>query len=175
MAKMPSKSSFIERNAGMADKSAQAQQAGVPPTGQPAMAPLAGQPLPQNGAQLAAGGDNMNAQITDHMGQPQGPATIKSGEIVFSVESVIGAGNGNYDQGAKLLLGLHDKLQDHGEALVQKQSLAGAQGGAQGGSFASGKPQEAPPAPAQGLAAPSPIQAPPGPSLAQAAPTQPLA
>jgi hypothetical protein len=166
MATLPSKSSIIERNAGMMGKSAQAMQAGVPPTGQPAMAPLAGQPLPQNGAALAAGGDNMNAQITDHMGQPQGPATIKSGEIVFSVDSVIGAGNGDYDKGAKLLLGLHDKLQDHGEAIVQKQSLSGA----------SPSPA-APPGPPQGLAAPSPIPGPvqglPG-GTSSAAPPMPI-
>jgi len=157
MANLPSKSSIIERNAGMMTKSAQAAQMGVPPTGQPAMAPLAGQPLPQNGAALAAGPDNMNAQITDHTGAPQGPATIKSGEIVFSVESVIGAGNGDYDKGAKLLLGLHDKLQDHGEALVQKQSIAG-----------SDKAPQAPTGPPQGLAAPqAPVMAPNSPSLAQ--------
>ncbi len=140
MAHMPSKSSIIERNAGMMNKSA--------PTGQPAMAPLMGAPLPQNGVALAAGPDNMNAQITDHQGNPQGPAKIKAGEIVFSVESIIGAGNGNYDKGAKLILGLHDKLQQHGDQLVQKQGLGATQG----------SPLEA--APTQGLAAPEPIQSP---------------
>ncbi len=124
MAHMPSKSSIIERNAGMERKVASQT---APPTGQPAMVPMQGQPLPQNGAALAAGPDNIPAQITDHQGEPQGPASIKAGEIVFSVESIIGAGNGNYEAGAKKLLGLHDRLQDHGAQLVQKQSIAGAQ------------------------------------------------
>jgi hypothetical protein len=128
MAKLPSKSSIIERNAGMMNNVATQT---APPTGQPAMAPLAGQPLPQDGSQLAAGPDNINAKITDHQGNDQGPAAIKAGEIVFSVESVIGAGNGNYDKGAKTLLALHDKLQDHGAQIVQKQSIANPQASGQ--------------------------------------------
>src|ERR1700674_2430311 len=69
--------------------------------GQPAMPPN----LPPNGQMagqaLAQGGDNMPAQITDQQGQPQGPATIKQGEIIFSVEAIIGAGNGDYNKGVQ--------------------------------------------------------------------------
>lgn len=139
MAHLPSKSSIIERNAGMQNRVATKT---APPTGQPALAPLQGQPLPQNGSQLAQGGDDIPAQVTDHQGNAQGPAAIKSGEIVFSVESIIGAGNGDYSKGAQILLGLHNKLQDHGSQIVQKQSIAGAPQGAPN--------QQAP----QGLAAP---------------------
>ncbi len=138
-------SSILRRDTGIPEGAS-------PGTGQPAMAPLQGQQLPRNGAGLAQGGDNIPAQITDQQGKPQGPAAIKAGEIVFSVESIIGAGNGDYAKGAKLLLGLHDKLQDHGDAINQKQSLAGAKTGPGGPSQ-----QEMPP---QGLAAPQPQQGP---------------
>src|SRR5690606_16526895 len=80
-----------------------------------------------NGANLAAGPDNVPAVVTNQQGEPQGPAMIKEGEIVFSVESVIGAGNGDYDKGAKILLALHNKLQQSGAEFLQKNSLSGMQ------------------------------------------------
>src|ERR1035437_1261791 len=93
--------------------------------GQPAMPGS----LPPNGVQagqqLAKGGDNIPAQVQDQQGAPQGPAAIKQGEIVFSVESIIGAGNGNYNKGAELLLGLHKNQQPNGEAIQRQPSLGG--------------------------------------------------
>ncbi len=81
--------------------------------------------LPDNkGAQLAAGPDNVPAVIHGQDGTPKGPAMIKEGEIVFSVPSVIAAGKGDYDKGAKFLLELHKRLQTMGEQmLAQKQGL----------------------------------------------------
>src|ERR1035437_8958112 len=123
--------------------------------GQPAMPGS----LPPNGVQagqqLAKGGDNIPAQVTDQQGNVQGPAAIKQGEIVFSVESIIGAGNGDYNKGAQLLLGLHDKLQAHGDALNQQNSLAGASQPSQDPSQGMGASPQGP----QGLAA-APMAAP---------------
>ena len=80
------------------------------------------------GAALAAGPDNVPAMIHDQEGNPQQPAMIKEGEIVFSVESIVGLGKGNYDDGAAKLLALHDKLRNMGLELLQQNSLAGAPG-----------------------------------------------
>lgn len=80
-------------------------------------APVAG----LSGAELAKGGDNIPATIHDQQGNPVAPASIKQGEIVFSVEAVIGAGNGDYHKGAQFLLALHEKLQEKGEKLLAKQ------------------------------------------------------
>lgn len=77
---------------------------------------------------LAAGGDNVPAMVHDQSGTPQQPAALKQGEIVFSVEAVVGAGNGDFNKGSQLLLALHDKLKAHGTELLQKGSLAGAPG-----------------------------------------------
>ena len=129
----------------------------VPPTGQPAMPTQLGPDGQANGQALAQGGDNIPAQITDQQGNPQAPAAIKQGEIVFSVESIIGAGNGDYNKGLEMLLGLHDKLQAHGDALQQQNSLGGASNGPQGAS----QPQGLPPQQqgvAQGLAGTAPPQ-----------------
>lgn len=79
--------------------------------------------LPSNGAGLASGPDNVPAVIHDAQGNPKGPAMIKEGEIVFSVPSVIGAGNGDYNKGAKFLLELHKRLQVEGEKYLKKQGL----------------------------------------------------
>ncbi len=74
---------------------------------------------------LAGGGDNVPAMVHDQSGTPQSPAAIKQGEIIFSVEAVVGAGNGDFNKGSELLLALHDKLKAHGEELLQQGSLAG--------------------------------------------------
>ena len=74
---------------------------------------------------LAGGPDNVPAMIHSQSGTPQEPAMIKEGEIVFSVESVIGAGGGDYDKGAKILLELHNRLRQMGMKALQSQgSLA---------------------------------------------------
>lgn len=74
---------------------------------------------------LAAGPDNVPAMIHDQSGTPQAPAAIKSGEIIFSVEAVVGAGDGDYNKGAEVLMAIHEKLKAHGEQLLQQGSLAG--------------------------------------------------
>lgn len=79
--------------------------------------------LPSKGAILAAGGDDVPAVITDQQGNPTAPAAIKEGEIVFSVEAVIGAGQGDYDDGAAFLLDLHEKLKELGSGLMGEQGL----------------------------------------------------
>ena len=80
------------------------------------------------GLALAAGGDNVPAVIQDANGAPVEPAAIKEGEIIFSVEAVIGAGEGDYDKGAQLLLELHDQLKAIGTEITQ----GGGQGTPQG-------------------------------------------
>jgi hypothetical protein len=82
----------------------------------------------QKGAMLAQGPDNVPAVITDQAGAPKAPAAIKEGEIIFSVESVIGAGKGDYDKGAEFLLKLHERLQEIGKSLLEENSLAGVEG-----------------------------------------------
>ena len=76
---------------------------------------------------LASGGDNVPAMVHDQSGTPMAPAALKQGEIVFSVEAVVGAGNGDYNKGAEILLALHEKLKQHGAELLQQNSLARAQ------------------------------------------------
>ncbi len=72
---------------------------------------------------LASGPDNVPAMVHSQSGTPLSPAAIKEGEIIFSVEAVIGAGNGDYDKGAEFLLALHEKLKQHGTQLIQQQGL----------------------------------------------------
>lgn len=79
---------------------------------------------PGKGAALASGPDNVPAVITDQSGTPQAPAAIKEGEIIFSVEAVIGAGNGDYDLGAKNLLALHNELKAAGTKMLAQGSLS---------------------------------------------------
>lgn len=84
-------------------------------------------PMPLEHAQaLAGGGDNVPAMVHDQSGTPQQPAALKQGEIVFSVEAVVGAGNGDYNKGAQMLMALHEKLKQHGTELLQQNSLSGA-------------------------------------------------
>lgn len=75
---------------------------------------------------LASGPDNTPATITDQQGNPQGQAMIKEGEIIFSVEAVIGAGQGDYDKGARILQALQEQLRQHGHELMQQGTIAGA-------------------------------------------------
>jgi hypothetical protein len=82
--------------------------------------------MPSKGSILASGGDNVPAMITDQSGNPQAPAAIKEGEIIFSVPAVVGAGQGDFDKGAELLLELHEQLKAIGEGILQEQ--AGTQG-----------------------------------------------
>ncbi len=74
----------------------------------------------QSGLELAQGGDDTLAAV-QHPDGSSTPAALKQGEIVFSVEAVIGAGNGDYHKGAQFLLALHEKLQEKGEKLLKKQ------------------------------------------------------
>lgn len=82
----------------------------------------------QKGIALAAGPDNIPAMIHNQQGIPVQPAAIKQGEIIFSVEAVIGAGNGDYDKGSKFLLALHEKLKQHGEQIAQQSQGGTLQG-----------------------------------------------
>jgi hypothetical protein len=83
--------------------------------------------MPMEDAQaLAGGGDNVPAMVHDQSGNPQSPATIKEGEIIFSVEAVVGAGEGDYNAGAERLLQLHEQLKAMGEQAMQQGSLAAA-------------------------------------------------
>ncbi len=88
--------------------------------------------MPSKGSILAAGGDNVPAVITDQQGAPMAPAAIKEGEIVFSVPAVVGAGNGNYDEGAAFLLELHEQLKAVGEQVLSQEEQGGM-GGIAGG------------------------------------------
>lgn len=81
-----------------------------------------------NGLALAAGPDNIPAQIHDENGNPQGPAAIKQGELIFPVEAIIGAGNGDYNKGAEMLLNLMEKLKAHGMAVSSNASPTASQG-----------------------------------------------
>jgi len=80
------------------------------------------------GAMLAQGPDNVPAVIQSQQGEPVAPASIKEGEIIFSVEAVVGAGEGDYDKGAALLLVIHEKLKAMGTQLLTRNSLASAKG-----------------------------------------------
>jgi hypothetical protein len=80
------------------------------------------------GAMLAAGPDNVPAVIQNQQGQNVAPAAIKEGEIIFSVEAVMGAGEGDYDLGAERLLKLHEQLKSIGRKLLGQNSLAAYKG-----------------------------------------------
>lgn len=94
-------------------------------TGMNSSSGLGSMPL-EHAQMLAGGGDNVPAMVHDQSGTPQAPAALKQGEIVFSVEAVVGAGNGDYNKGAEILLALHERLKQHGTELLQSNSLAGA-------------------------------------------------
>lgn len=82
--------------------------------------------IPSKGSILASGGDDVPALVTDQSGNPQAPASIKQGEIIFSVPSIVGAGQGDYDKGAELILELHEQLKELGEQLIAQEQ--GSQG-----------------------------------------------
>ncbi len=82
--------------------------------GLPSKASILGLDGYAKGGLLAAGGDDVPAQITDDKGNPLSPASIKEGEFVFSVDAIVGAGNGDYDKGLELITQLHDQLRQRG-------------------------------------------------------------
>lgn len=71
----------------------------------------------QKGGLLAAGGDDVPAQITGKDGNPIEPAMLKEGEYVFSIEAILGAGQGDYDKGLELIDQIHKQLQAEGQKL----------------------------------------------------------
>jgi hypothetical protein len=73
------------------------------------------------GAKLAKGGDDLKAVVTDQAGNPKGPIAVKSGEFVFSVEAIIGAGHGDYEKGLDTIKKLHDKLKGIGHKYLKAQ------------------------------------------------------
>ena len=74
---------------------------------------------------LNAGPDNIRAEIQSPQGESLAPAALKEGEIVFSIPAIVGAGNGNYDEGAEMIMALHERLKTIGEGLLKNNSLAG--------------------------------------------------
>lgn len=80
-----------------------------------------GQAMPSKGAAIAAGGDDHIVPVKDAKGKTKGVAGLKTGEVVFTVESIVGAGNGDYDKGLKYLLAFHKKLTEHGKDIIKKQ------------------------------------------------------
>ena len=72
------------------------------------------------------GGDDVLASMSPADGGEALPASLKEGEIVFSIPSIIGAGEGEYEAGAEIILALHDKLKAIGEQMLQENSIAGA-------------------------------------------------
>ena len=84
--------------------------------------------MPLERAQMmAAGPDDVPAMIHDQSGTPTAPAALKQGEIVFSIEAIVGAGQGDYDKGAELLMALHEKLKEIGAQTMQQGSLGADQ------------------------------------------------
>jgi hypothetical protein len=76
-------------------------------------------------AVMAQGGDDVAAFIQPaQAGQAPTPAALKEGEIVFSIPSIIGAGEGDYDAGAEVILALHERLKALGEQMLEENSLA---------------------------------------------------
>lgn len=73
------------------------------------------------GAKLAKGGDDLKAVVTDQAGNPKAPIAVKSGEFVFSVEAIIGAGKGDYKTGLKVIKAMHDRLQGIGHKYLKAQ------------------------------------------------------
>lgn len=82
--------------------------------------------MPTKGSILASGGDNVPAMVTSQSGTPQAPAAIKEGEIIFSVPAVLGAGQGDFDKGAEMLLELHEQLKAIGEQFLAQEQGIGA-------------------------------------------------
>lgn len=80
--------------------------------------------LDPRSAMMAQGGDDIQASISSPEGEPLAPASLKEGEIVFSIPAIIGAGEGDYDKGMEIILELHDRLKVLGEQMLQENSIA---------------------------------------------------
>lgn len=81
--------------------------------------------MPSLGAQMSQGGDNVPAMVQPAKGGPAQPAALKEGEIVFSIPSIVGAGKGDFNKGAEMLLELHKQLKGIGENFLSKEAKAG--------------------------------------------------
>lgn len=75
-------------------------------------------------ASLASGPDNVPAMITNQQGAPQGPAMIKEGEFILSVEAVAAVGDGDHAKGVAILERIHNELRAKGAQMLQGRSLA---------------------------------------------------
>lgn len=73
------------------------------------------------GAKLAKGSDDLKAMVVDHNGTPKAPIAVKSGEFIFSVEAIIGAGKGDYKTGLKVIEAMHSRLKDIGHKYLKGQ------------------------------------------------------
>lgn len=80
--------------------------------------------ISSKGAIMNEGGDDVKASIVSPEGKEIAPAALKEGEIVFSIPSIIGAGEGDFDKGSEIILALHERLKTLGEQILQEQSLA---------------------------------------------------
>lgn len=72
--------------------------------------------------------DTVPAVIHNPTTGEQSPAALTPGEMVFSIPSILGAGEGNYHKGVRDLTHLHDKLSELGKSYLEKnpQGLAAA-------------------------------------------------
>ncbi len=73
------------------------------------------------GSELAKGPDDLHAMVVAPNGQPKAPIAVKSGEFIFSVEAIVGAGKGDYKKGLAVIESLHKQLQEIGHKYLKAQ------------------------------------------------------
>jgi hypothetical protein len=82
--------------------------------------------LPSQETMLAPQGiDKVDTTISGPGGSEE-PAKLTEGEIIFSVPSIIAAGKGDYNAGAKMLLEIHEMLREQSKGFIDGQGLANA-------------------------------------------------
>ena len=70
-------------------------------------------------------GDNLNAVIQDPNTNTEEPATLREGEYVLDIPSIIGLGDGDYEQGLAKIQEIHQALRQKGMSLMDSLGLGG--------------------------------------------------
>jgi hypothetical protein len=70
-------------------------------------------------------GDNLSAAIQDPTTGQEEPAALREGEYVLDIPSIIGLGEGDYEQGLAKIQQIHQALRQKGMSLMESLGLGG--------------------------------------------------
>jgi hypothetical protein len=71
--------------------------------------------------------DNLTGAITNPETGEEQPATLREGEYVLDIPSIIGLGEGDYKTGLEKIQKIHQSLRDKGLSLMESLGLGGVE------------------------------------------------